>query len=140
MTTLDPTKEQWCWASDGEEEAHGPCDSKAAAINAASNALGHADIEIMVARCRPFQPELWVDAIGGDMSDVIERMEAFAADNGWIDDGDLFGDDKPGAEEALHATLVAWAREYLTSTAWSMADDYTREMTYDVNAATGETA
>lgn len=135
-TKYDPTKEQWCWCERDSEWATGPFDSKEDALEAASNEIGEPDREVLIGRCQPFQPELYVHALA-DMSDVAERIESMATDNGWLVEDDLF-DDKPGAEEALRLQLVAWAREYLTSTVWRMADDYTRETTYDVNAPTGE--
>lgn len=109
---------EWCWMLPDAECADGPYASKRFAIEAASREVSEPGVAIRVGRCVRFLPEKWISAVG-DLSDIIERMEDFAGDNGWFVE-DIFIDAKPGAEEALEAALAQWAHSYLTSTRWQM--------------------
>ena len=131
-SSLDPTKEQWCWAEPDSEQATGPFDSKEDAILEASNSIGEPGVDIHIGRCLLLKPEEWVHG-GMDLDDVVDRITEFAGDNEWFTDRPMF-DTKVGAEDALHEAMRVWAREWLMPLAWRMADDYTSEVTVDVNA------
>jgi len=119
-TPTPPAAERWGWMVPQSESAYGPFASERLAIEDASREIGEPDVLIHVGLCEPFEPHLWVGAIG-DVDDITQRMEEFAADNEWwIEDQVIEAED--GAEEALHAMLHVWAKRYLTSKHWQLKE------------------
>jgi len=129
----DATKWGWMW--DGDEDAHGPFDSREEALadaNAKLVDIGDAfSATVMLGHCRYADP---VDSIDMEVDHVLDMMDQRAGENdfGWYDD-EIFEakGTKVDAQKALTACLEGWAREWVETSVWTLDEVDRVELTRD---------
>lgn len=116
---------KWGWTLPGEENAHGPYDTREEAIEAARKRhpirvdQKPPEVEIEVGRCEPTTVE---DHMPGP-EDILDAINQHAYDNGfsWLDEG-VF-DFKEGSEDVFFAGLEMLVKQHIVSNgAWLLVD------------------
>jgi len=112
---------KWGWMRAESEEAYGPFASREVALAAAQADVDENPGEesvVILGRCDYVEP---VDHIPDNLQDTLEGMDQSAIDGMGLD-CDTIHEATDGAQEALTAALEAWAREWVTSSAWQLAE------------------
>ena len=125
-------KQEWGWMLEGGEHAHGPCESRDAALVDARRYLGQGEtVTVVLGTCDYIGVSGF---IGGDVDDVLTQMDESVYDNTGLQSEDPVFDipteKVDAAQKALDAALLKWAEEWVNASGvWILQEEETLKVT-----------